>query len=223
MTCDEMYREFNLLYNNVMSNAAPGLDEYEVSVFLTKAQESLITSIYTNTFEGTESMRECLDKLVVSKQITTDYQTFGDDREPISSKSKFFELPNDVLYIVYESLTVKDNSCSNGREVLVKPVTHDDYFKSVNNPFKRPRTREALRLNINGNNSKVVEIVSTYNNYIYNVRYIRKPKPIILIDLSNGLTIDGESIKQDCELPVMCHRAIVEAAVTLAAAAYKGQ
>ena len=41
MTIQEFSNEFDILYNNSMSNAAPGLNEYEKSVFLTQAQESL--------------------------------------------------------------------------------------------------------------------------------------------------------------------------------------
>ena len=39
MTNQEVSNEFDILYNNVTSNQAPGLDEYEKSVFLTKAQD----------------------------------------------------------------------------------------------------------------------------------------------------------------------------------------
>lgn len=37
MSTQEFSNEFDVLYNNIMSNAAPGLDGYEKSVFLTKA------------------------------------------------------------------------------------------------------------------------------------------------------------------------------------------
>lgn len=42
MTTQEFSNEFDVLYNNIMSNQAPGLDEYEKSIFLTKAQEELV-------------------------------------------------------------------------------------------------------------------------------------------------------------------------------------
>ncbi len=34
---NEFSSEFDVLYNNITSNQAPGLDDYEKSVFLTKA------------------------------------------------------------------------------------------------------------------------------------------------------------------------------------------
>ena len=37
MNVQEMSNEFDILYNQVNSNTAPGIDEYEKSVFLTKA------------------------------------------------------------------------------------------------------------------------------------------------------------------------------------------
>ena len=38
MTTQEFSNEFDILYNNIMSNSAPGLNEYEKSIFLTQAQ-----------------------------------------------------------------------------------------------------------------------------------------------------------------------------------------
>ena len=46
MTIDEFKREFDISYNNIMSNAAPGLNEYEKSVFLTKAQYEIVKSYF---------------------------------------------------------------------------------------------------------------------------------------------------------------------------------
>ena len=37
MTIQEFSSEFDVQYNNIASKAAPGLDEYEKSIFLTKA------------------------------------------------------------------------------------------------------------------------------------------------------------------------------------------
>ena len=42
----EFSNEFDVLYNNIMSNAAPGLNEYEKSVFLTKGQEEIVKNYF---------------------------------------------------------------------------------------------------------------------------------------------------------------------------------
>ena len=49
MDIKEFSNEFDVLYNNIMSNQAPGLDEYEKSVFLTKAQDYID---FVFTFQG---------------------------------------------------------------------------------------------------------------------------------------------------------------------------
>lgn len=48
MTTQEFSNEFDVLYNNIMSNQAPGLDEYEKSIFLTKAQEELVRDYFNS-------------------------------------------------------------------------------------------------------------------------------------------------------------------------------
>ena len=42
MTTSEFSNEFDVLYNNIASNAAPGINEYEKSVFLTRAQSEIV-------------------------------------------------------------------------------------------------------------------------------------------------------------------------------------
>lgn len=46
MTNEEFSNEFDVLYNSITSNQAPGLDEYEKSVFLTKAQDEIVKSYF---------------------------------------------------------------------------------------------------------------------------------------------------------------------------------
>jgi hypothetical protein len=95
----------------------------------------------------------------------------------------------------------------------------DEYYKVSQNPFRRARKTEALRLNTEG----VVEIISTYPEYNYLVRYLQKPYPIIIGNGEADLTIDGIPMESDidCKLLEAIHRPIVETAVSLAIAAYK--
>ena len=46
MTNLELSNEFDVLYNNITSNQAPGLDEYEKSVFLTNAQDEIVKAYF---------------------------------------------------------------------------------------------------------------------------------------------------------------------------------
>ena len=50
----------------------------------------------------------------------------------------------------------------------------------------------------------------------YLVKYLKKPSPIILIPLSDNLTINNENKVTECSLHPMLHRAILHKAVQLA-------
>ena len=140
-----------------------------------------------------------------------------DASKKISANSKFFKLAEDALFITYEAIELKkENDCGEKVEIRVKPAKQDEYHNVSKNPFRRPRTREALRFNT----EDMLEVVSTYPDYIYKVRYMRKPKPIVLYD-QEGLTINGVCHRTECELDSSLHRKILDRAVQLAALAYK--
>lgn len=71
---NEFSNEFNVLYNNITSNQAPGLDEYEKSVFLTKAQDEIVKAYFnpkTNKvqegFDGNERRQIDFSMIMRSK------------------------------------------------------------------------------------------------------------------------------------------------------------
>lgn len=222
MTNQEFSNEFDVLYNNIMSNAAPGLDEYEKSVFLTKAQEDIIIDLYNGknpfreSFESTEEIRRYLSEL--NKTYTTINKEEGNTG--ISKYSIFFKLPEDLWFITYESVEFEDKNlkCSNNIGIPVIPTTQDSYHRIKENPFRKDNKRRVLRLDSIGN---LVELISRYNISRYFVKYLSKPTPIILSDLDNGLSINGISEKTECKLNSSLHRAILDRAVNLARAAYK--
>ena len=211
MTTQEFSLEFDILYNNITSNQAPGLTEYEKSVFLTQAQEEVVISLYEGkygeAFEATEELRSYLDVLVK----TTKYNEFS------SAKDVTVTLPKDYWYIVYESAKIEDNSfvnCENNtKEVYVYPITHDTLYKTKESPFRGANSRRILRLN-DGDNT--VTLISKYPIIEYVVKYLRKPNPIILVNLDNNLTIDNSSNTSTCELSEALHRPILRKAVDLA-------
>ena len=228
MTTEEFDREFDILYNNIMSNAAPSIDAYEKSVFLSKAQEEVLNTLYENSFESSEKLTESLKDLVITTSYNSksDYVTpsFASELIDSSDCTKLFALKENVLYIVFESILL-----NNGKRIPVKPVRHDEYARVRNNPFKRARKNEALRVTANykvidsdkkERTINALEVISPYKEYIYTVRYIRKPKPIILYN-EEGLSIDGYDSVTECELPEIWHRTILDIAVKYAAATYK--
>ena len=225
MTTEEFSNEFDTLLNSYLVTGEFGkvenlstikLDEYEKSVFLTRAQEEIIISFYNgknpfrDSFEKTEEIRRYLSSLVKT-YTTTDKKT---GYTGLSNTSIFFELPEDLWFITYESVSIEDDKeCIDGKEILVVPVSQDEYYRISKNPFRCSNERRALRLD---NSNKIVEIISKYNINRYLVRYITKPNPIILIDLPNNLSINNISNKTKCNLNTAIHRTILERAVKLA-------
>ena len=222
MTPQEFSNEFDILYNNIMSNQAPGLDEYEKSIFLTTAQEDLLLELYNgknplgDSFEKTEEIRRYLSDLV--KTYTTTDKVEKD--AGLSKHSVFFKLPEDLWFITYESVNLEDAKlkCLDNSDVLVVPITQDDYHRIKGNPFRKAKDNRVLRLDLDSN---LVELISEYNISKYFIRYLSKPTPIILIDLPDGLTINNISNETNCKLNPLLHRFIVKRAVELASVAYK--
>ena len=84
------------------------------------------------------------------------------------------------------------------------------YHKIKKNPFRGANFRRTLRLDLSDNN---VEIVSKYEVTKYYVRYLRKLKPIILVDLPNELTIGGLGVATESEIHESLHQRMLEMAV----------
>lgn len=219
MTTQEFSNEFDVLYNNIMSNQAPSLNEYEKSVFLTQAQESIILEIYNgqfndDSFESTEEVTSYINSLVKQVRLTTPIQQQG-----ISEHSVFYQLPEDLWFITYESARLQDDrlGCKNGHEVIVKPITQDTYNRVSKNPFRGYGENRVLRLTMNN----LSELISKFNIESYFIRYISKPEPIILEDLSDyGVSIDNKTKVTECRLNPAIHRIILNRAVKLAKAVW---
>lgn len=219
MNTQEFSNQFDTLISAYYKGLSDALtfDEYEKSVFLTEAQEEIVVELYSgknsfgDSFEKTEEVRRFLSSL--NKDYTTSEKI---ESTGISNKSVFFNIPSDVWFITYEAATLTDNDieCLDKEEAIVVPTTQDDFYKVRRNPFKGPNKRRVLRLD--GNNN-TVELVSDYNIDKYSIRYLSKPNPIILTNLSD-LSINGVSEITECELNPVIHRIILERAVRKAIA-----
>lgn len=224
MTTEEFSNEFDTLLNSY-SNVGPirggyntiEVDEYEKSVFLTNAQEEIVMGLYNgknpfkDSFEKTEEVRRYLSNLIRTYTASTKEEGYAG----LSSKSSFFKLPEDLWFITYEAVNLKDNKlgCIDGKNITVTPITQDEYHRIKKNPFRGPNERRVIRLDLS---EKVIEIISKYDIDTYLVRYLARPKPIILSKLPDNLSINGVSDKTECELDPVIHRAILERAVKLA-------
>lgn len=226
MTTSEFSDSFDTLLNSYNTQAQFGneaskreitLDEYEKSVFLTKAQEELVLSLYTgknsynDSFESSEEVRRYLANLVEEVKLKPITNTQGIPLG-VTSTSKFFTLPEDLWFITLETVTVSDSRCPS-RTLKVYPTKQDEYLSIRDNPFRGANDRRALRLDLSEGN---VEIICKYTVSEYYVRYVAKLYPIVLTDLPDGLSINGVDYQMECTLHEALHQKILERAVTLA-------
>jgi hypothetical protein len=234
MTTKEFSNEFDIHYNSIASNQAPGLDLYEKSVFLTKAQLEIVKNYanglgnkYQAGFENTSKRRADLKELIFSHASTT---RIDNNANAVDPKSVFFLIPKDVFLIVQESAKlISTNSCINGTYANVVPKTHDEYNIQKDNPFKKPNKKIVWRLDfhtLNTGNSNVELLTSEQSISEYKVRYLKYPEPIILTNLDDafsgeGLSIDGKTNEQTCKLSENIHREILDRAIEIALADYK--
>ena len=185
-------------------------DEYEKSIFLTKAQEQIVLELYQE-LEQSEENRKYLSNLIK----TGNYVPVGEQDETLINntfKSYKVEIEDSVLFMIYEQCTLSDeNNCINDRIVSVVPTIHDDLDKVLKNPFKSPNNRKVIRLDFDNK----IELISKYNISNYKIRYLKKPNPIILVKLED-LNIDKKQEVSNGETNPILHERIVQRAVQLA-------
>ena len=266
MTTTEFSNQFDLLFNNISSNQAPGLNEYEKSVFLTKAQDEIVKNYFQaesngNTikkgFDDTAIRQMDFSDLIMSKTLTEEQEEPDVDPRAlvykISKDDRVYIIINESLYLmVNQEGKLKVNGI---RQVV--PIKYTEYMRLMSKPFKEPLKNMAWRIITKGREgdadvdkstgdptiidktvSSKIEIVITTadknrykkngetNTIKYNIRYVRRPRPIILTDLSDSfgedISIDGYKQAMTCELNESTHEAILQRAVELAKIAWAG-
>ena len=227
MTAQEFNDQFDVLYNNITSNQAPGLDEYEKSVFLTKAQDEIIKNYFLKQsnpklagFDNNQKRQIDFSNLIVSETLATDTKNFVS--QPNAVSVNLDNLSEKLLLIINERIEVV-RVYRNYKVIplVIKSISFDEYDRLMQKPFKYPTYNQAWRLMVNG---KISDIVigpgDTVRNYY--IRYIRKPKPIIVGELGNNVSIDDLHSPQTpvCELDPILHQEILQRAVELAKIAW---
>lgn len=246
MTTSEFSAEFDILYNNISSNQAPGLTEYEKSVFLTKAQDEIIKNHFTNKpggnkyQEGIEDSSKrfadfsCLITVVKLNQEArkSDDITYGIYNGAIDQRGIIFKIPNDLMLTLNETFYTKKDTVEPVKYQVV-PINLQEYQRLMSRPSTDPLKNQVWKLmgnSTSGNGS--IEIIPHWidakENTTLVVRYIRHPYPIILENLEyqelsiNGKTQPYNTEGECCELSKELHPEILQRAVELAKIYYQG-
>jgi hypothetical protein len=232
MTTKEFDLEFDVLYDNVTSGKAPGLNAYEKSLFLTKAQDQILKNYFNplgNKYqEGySDSVKRTVDFSNIMKSVSIS------GRIGVNTTYKntmIYDQPDDIFLPVSFNLRNAD-----GKELQVRHVKEDELTRLFSKPYKEPFKGQAYKID-NSTTTKTYEIIvgraGINDDYILYVRYIRVPSPIILTDfeeyervlgIEDGyLILRGLRTVSECELDPLIHDEILDRAVNLAKVAYEG-
>lgn len=224
MTKNEFLNQFNVLYNNTTSNQAPNLNEYEISVFLTKGEYEVLKNYFNpksnKLGEGfDDSPKRHVDFSSLTKEITL---------------TSNFVLPTDLLFPLEETVTEKDSKGKYTGTLIVVPLSYHEYQRLKSKPYGYPLKRQAWRILNNGQQFQLIVHPGMSVNS-YKLRYIKKPNPIILynaeeyIDNNELLTIDGypkvgtgSYVYPEINIPEELHQEVLQRAVELAKIAWLG-
>lgn len=236
MTRAEFKNAFLLEYDRHASLSAPGFNDYGISYWLTRAQEDLVKDYMDPNFnppkqgfEETEKRRRKLAKFMVPLSLDPAADALAYDPDVnIHPNSLIYRLEDGsgnryrILEIKMEYLRLTDPLACKlyGDQLQIVPVTHDQYNQAIQNPFRTPSKYYAWRIDMHAglpNENGTIEIISSISYDAYILRYVRRPLPIIVEDISSlGLTIDGLDTPSEAESDPIVHLEIVSRAVTLA-------
>lgn len=142
------------------------------------------------------------------------------------------------------SAPISFQEINENKEYVIVPISYKEYDRMMSRPYSQPLKKQAWRLfqnQVTGfdvqtelipkfnviNEDTVITIDGTNttmqkSEFIYKIRYVKRPSPIVLEDLPEGLTINGESTETNCELNPALHIDILNKAVELAMATRGG-
>ena len=240
MTVDEMSNAFDTMLNSYGNQALFGegaaktnivLDEYEKSLLLTHAQDIIVKSYFTPNnnlpdggFDDSERRQADFSSLIKVQNFNA---VDGTTAIQYDKRSTIFSLADStykILCILNEKIIIEDDNEFNGTYVVV-PIHYREYDRLMSQDYAQPNKKQMWRLFQNVSGFDIISEIIPHENIAnsdstlkYYVRYVKRPKPIIVGNL-DGLKIDDEeydSESTELEIPPILHRDVVMKAVELA-------
>jgi hypothetical protein len=205
---------FNLQYNNVFSNQAPGLVDYEISMYLTMAHIEIIDE-YSASLDLFEKYRSILTSYMLEEHLTVSSQPSSTTDRGIEYQT--FEFTENYWRILKEYAKTISNTVG----IPIKPITYDGFNTMSQNPFKKPNGLKGWRLDINADPTidakrdvKIMYKRMSDSDYIteYDVVYLTTPKSF---DLESDIIPNSLD-----ENPFLCEK-VINRSVELATRDYR--
>lgn len=158
---------------------------------------------------------------MIDSTVTLGTPASGNDT--YDDRGMSFKLPKDILVVLNERFIV------DGTKVLVvKPLSYREYDREMSKAYAQPLKKQVWRIFNNESTgfdllSEIIPhksvsdaIRNSKSTAVYKIRYIKRPTPIVLTDLPDGLDIDGVNTATECSLNKILHWDILSKAVELA-------
>lgn len=179
-----------------------------ISALNTAFEGNILVEINDEVLDTEQIVGGYLNPSTISLNATGDIETYDD-------RGVFVNLPSNLLFVLNEKVIDVD-----GKNYVVVPINYREYDRQMSRAYTQPLKKQAWRL-FNDSNAELLkaELIPVRGTTIdsYKVRYIRRPRPIVLVDLTaDDLDIEGTSIPTDCELNPIIHLDILNKAVELA-------
>lgn len=141
-----------------------------------------------------------------------------------------YQIPNKVLLILNEQIKgvqilndqIKGVQNKVIKNYVVVPIHYKEYDRQMYKPYTQPLKKQCWRLFQNNGSETLNELIPIDGVSIlsYTMRYIRRPRPIVLTKLSSEgqepLNIDGVTDVTECELNPIIHMDILNKAMEIA-------
>lgn len=211
MTTSEFSNQFDVLYNNISSGKAPGLDSYEKSVFLTKAQDEVVKNYFRKIensgkegFDGNQKRQIDFSNIIKYCNLTVDNST-----DKFDTRSHSFKFPTDWFLSLNEQISEDNPAAANydaTKDTIysVVPITYADYERLMAKPYKYPYKNQAWRL-------IVQHSIGSSSTTTYSSRKVTIPVYMAIENSSNVVentyvgtfTFDTNIGKEDSELTIV--------------------
>lgn len=179
-----------------------------ISALNTAFEGNILVEINDEVLNTEQIVGGYLNPSTISLNATGDIETYDD-------RGVFVNLPPNLLFVLNEKVIDVD-----GKNYVVVPINYREYDRQMSRAYTQPLKKQAWRLFNDGNAELLkAELIPVKGTTIdsYKVRYIRRPRPIVLVDLTvDNLDIEGVTIPTGCELNPIIHLDILNKAVELA-------
>jgi hypothetical protein len=234
MTANQMADELELKLDRSDSFGSPGYEDFELSSVLSEAQTLYVKKYFDELnnrkgkgFEEIEIRNQGLAALIKDAASC-----------PISASQvgvivngdvagKFFDLPLDHMYTIFEECTLDKTDCTSGEPTIayIIVVAHNEIQRFSWNKYKKPFSKTyGLARVWRGEFSRVTSGIlpsapatakrhelftdKTFNITNYHIRYVKNPLSIV-VDRTTSAN------QRNCELDDSTHRVIVDIATDL--------